>query len=59
MIDRLGGMAAIESHTHSLTRRLVQGMSSLRHKSSGRPLCTIFGRHFETMGDDSSEIQGG
>lgn len=44
MIDRLGGIKAIQSHVAVLTDYLYNQLSSLRH-SNGRPMLQIFGKH--------------
>lgn len=44
MIDRLGGIEAIQSHVATLTEYLYDRMSNLRH-SNGAPMVQIFGKH--------------
>ena len=46
-LARLGGMAAIQKHAAVLTRALALHMAAMRHQCSGRPLCTLYGRHDE------------
>ena len=45
-LERLGGLAVVQRHAAGLTRGLALQMAALRH-SSGRPLCTLYGRHLE------------
>lgn len=44
MIERLGGITAIQSHVASMTEYLYDRMSNLRH-SNGKPMLQIFGKH--------------
>jgi hypothetical protein len=44
MIDRLGGITAIQRHVASMTEYLYNRMSDLRH-SNGKPMLQIFGKH--------------
>lgn len=44
MIDKLGGIKAIQAHVAVLTEYLYSQLSSLRH-SNGRPMLQIFGKH--------------
>jgi molybdenum cofactor sulfurtransferase len=44
MIDRLGGIGAIQSHVASMTEYLYDRMANLRH-SNGKPMLQIFGKH--------------
>lgn len=55
MIEKLGGIKAVQSHVASLTEYLYDQLSNLRH-SNGKPMLQIFGKHhFE----NSREVQGG
>jgi molybdenum cofactor sulfurtransferase len=44
MIDRLGGIKAIQSHVATMTEYLYERMANLRH-SNGRPMLQVFGKH--------------
>jgi hypothetical protein len=44
MIERLGGITAIQVHVASLTEYLYERLTALRH-SNGRPMVQIFGKH--------------
>eukprot|EP00878_Enallax_costatus_P013939 GHUV01014576.1.p1 GENE.GHUV01014576.1~~GHUV01014576.1.p1 ORF type:complete len:479 (+),score=157.31 GHUV01014576.1:163-1437(+) len=55
MIERLGGIRAIQSHVHALTDYLYNQLSNLRH-SNGKPMLRIFGKHHYPTAKD---VQGG
>lgn len=55
MLDRLGGIAAVQRHVASLTEWLYAQLSGLRH-SNGRRMVQIFGKHNSS---NSREVQGG
>jgi molybdenum cofactor sulfurtransferase len=44
MIEKLGGIRAIQAHVATLTEYLYDRMSNLRH-SNGKPMLQIFGKH--------------
>jgi hypothetical protein len=44
MIEKLGGIRAIQSHVATLTEYLYERMANLRH-SNGKPMLLIFGKH--------------
>jgi molybdenum cofactor sulfurtransferase len=44
MIDKLGGIRAIQSHVAAMTEYLYNRLSNLRH-SNGKPMLQIFGKH--------------
>lgn len=54
MIDRLGGITAIQRHVASMTEYLYNRMSDLRH-SNGRPMLQVFGKHHFP---NSREVRG-
>lgn len=55
MIDKLGGIRAIQSHVAAMTEYLYNRLSNLRH-SNGKPMLQIFGKHHF---QNSKEVQGG
>jgi hypothetical protein len=44
MIEKLGGIRAIQSHVATLTEYLYERMANLRH-SNGKPMLQVFGKH--------------
>lgn len=52
MIERLGGIRAIQSHVASMTEYLYERLANLRH-SNGQPMLQIFGKHHY---DNSREV---
>ncbi|RAL66747.1 hypothetical protein DID88_007530 [Monilinia fructigena] len=55
--DLYGSMAKISSHTMFLTRRLYEGLSSLRH-FNGRPVCEIYHDATNTHPYNDANTQG-
>lgn len=55
MIERLGGIQAVQSHVHSITDYLYNQLSNLQH-SNGRPMLRVFGKHHYP---NAREVQGG
>ncbi|KAB8298978.1 hypothetical protein EYC80_001118 [Monilinia laxa] len=55
--DLYGSMAKISSHTMFLTRRLYEGLSSLRH-FNGRPVCEIYHDATNTLPYSDTNTQG-
>lgn len=55
MIEKLGGIKAIQAHVASLTEYVYNRMSNLRH-SNGKPMLQIFGKHHF---NNARQVQGG
>lgn len=53
--EGLGGVPAIQSHVHALTRHLFTRLAAMRH-ATGKPLVQIFGKHRHPAPE---EVQGG
>jgi molybdenum cofactor sulfurtransferase len=58
MIDKLGGIRAIQSHVATMTEYLYDRMSNLRH-SNGKPMLQIFGKHHFQNSREVRTRQGG
>ena len=58
-LQRVGGVSAIDKHTHSLARYLATRLLALRH-ASGAPLCVLAGNHptDASSATDYSGVQG-